>query len=74
MRWVQSLPDQRTSAFLAILDPDHDLHSAIADMTILNQLDQACLRPVLNSLQPEDLLLWDTNLNPEPVSYTHLLT
>lgn len=64
MRWVQSLPDQRTSAFLAILDPDHDLHSAIADMTILNQLDQACLRPVLNSLRPEDLLIWDTNLNP----------
>ena len=48
MRWVQSLPDQRTSAFLAILDPDHDLHSAIADMSILNQLDQASLRPVLN--------------------------
>ena len=69
MRWVQSLPDQRTSAFLAILDPDHDLHSAIADMTILNQLDQACLRPVLNSLQPEDLLLWDTNLNPELIHW-----
>ena len=31
MRWVRSLPGQRTSAFLAILDPDHDLHSAIAD-------------------------------------------
>ena len=69
MRWVQSLPDQRTSAFLAILDPDHDLHSAIADMTILNQLDQACLRPVLNSLQPEDLLIWDTNLNPELIHW-----
>lgn len=69
MRWVQSLPDQRTSAFLAILDPDHDLHSAIADMTILNQLDQASLRPVLNSLQPEDLLIWDINLNPELIHW-----
>ena len=69
MRWVRSLPGQRTSAFLAILDPDHDLHSAIADMSILHQLDQASLQPVLNSLKRGDLLICDTNLDPELIRW-----
>lgn len=69
MRAVQLLKGQRTSAFLAILDPRHDLHCAVADMGILNELNPAILQPVLDSLDPEDVLIWDTNLDPELIKW-----
>lgn len=38
-------------------------------MSILHQLDQASLQPVLNSLKRGDLLICDTNLDPELIRW-----
>ena len=61
----QFFADQRTSLYIAVVEPDGDMNIAIADMDILSHLDTDKLKPLLSSLDENDMLVLDTNLTVE---------
>lgn len=54
-----------TGTYVAVLEEDHDLHVAVADMAVLEELEPARVSAALASLGPDDLCVADTNLAPE---------
>ncbi len=58
-----------TSTYLAILDSDQDMLVAIADMKILDLLSDDYLHKVVNEINEDDIVVLDTNLNQETISY-----
>lgn len=54
-----------TGTYVAVLEADHDLHVAVSDMAILDELEPARVSAALASLGPEDLCVAETNLASE---------
>lgn len=61
--------NQTSSMYLAIMDEKNDMALAINDMRILKHIDQSLLETVFANLQPEDILVMDTNLDKEIIEY-----
>lgn len=52
-----------TSIYLAVLDRNQDMRLAISDMNLLKEVDDAMIDKLVNSMQEEDILVLDTNLD-----------
>ena len=63
---VEGLP---SSMYLAILDDDHDMKVAMSDMRILREMDSEMLEPVLKSLDEDDMVIIDANLDLNCIGY-----
>jgi pseudouridine kinase len=55
--------DTRSATYVAVLDAQGDLHSAVADVDIVDDLSLASLKPLLASMQAEDLCVLEANLS-----------
>lgn len=60
-------PTHASSMYLAVLDAGRDMHLAISDMEILDELDENRLIPVIRSLDEQDFCVLDTNLRQEVI-------
>ena len=67
IEYSQIIPDEGTSLYLAVVEPDGEMKVAIADMEILSRLDIDRLGKVLSELDRDDLLVLDTNLTEEQI-------
>lgn len=63
---VDDLP---SSMYIAILDHDHDMQMAMSDMRILRRMDTEMLDPLLKSLDQDDMLVVDANLDLGCIAY-----
>lgn len=63
---VHDLP---SSMYVAILDHDHDMRVAMSDMRILRKMDTAMIDNVLNSLDEDDIIIIDANLDMDCIAY-----
>ncbi len=63
----QIIPDEGTSLYLAVVQPDGEMKVAIADMEILSRLDIEALADVLGRLDQDDMLVLDTNLTRQQI-------
>ena len=54
-----------TGTYVAVLEEDHDLHVAVSDMAVLDELPPAQVSRAMECLGPEDLCVVDTNLAGE---------
>ncbi|KAA3625328.1 MAG: hypothetical protein DWQ02_21905 [Bacteroidetes bacterium] len=52
----------KAATFLAILDKDHDLHTGIAALEIIQKLDINCLKKRQEVLEDADIIIADTNI------------
>lgn len=64
---VEVCADCSTSVYLCILDADASLHSAVADMAILERLDAAFLSRHVAVFEGIDLCVVDANLEEEAI-------
>lgn len=62
-------PLGRTSVYLCINEQNGDLHTAIADMTICEQLTPAKLEPLLPVLNHGSMVIVDANLPEETIAW-----
>ena len=62
-------PMGRTSTYLCITQPDGDLHTAVADMAIYDQLTPDKLEPLLPVLNHGSMLIADANLPEETLAW-----
>lgn len=58
-----------SSTYLAIANKDGDMSVAIADMDILNNLTKEVVKPFLRSIDDDDVLVVDTNLEFDMIEY-----
>lgn len=58
-----------TATYLALLNQDNDMEVAISDTSILSKLDKKYLQPIINKIQPKDILVIDTNLDTYALDY-----
>lgn len=58
-----------SSMYLAVMNHDGDMHVAISDMRILDELKEEDIDKVLNELDENDLLVLDANLNEDMLYY-----
>jgi pseudouridine kinase len=63
------LENASSSTYLAIANKDGDMSVAIADMNILHNLTKAAVTPFLLSINGDDVLVVDTNLEYEMIEY-----
>lgn len=63
---VHDLP---SSMYVAILDNDHDMRVAMSDMRILREMNKEMLDGVLSSLDENDMIIVDANLDMECIAY-----
>ncbi|MDD6467718.1 MAG: carbohydrate kinase family protein [Erysipelotrichaceae bacterium] len=61
--------NQTSSMYLAIMDEKNDMALAINDMRILKHIDQSLLETVFSKIRPDDILIMDTNLDKEIITY-----
>lgn len=62
-------PLGRTSTYLCINEPDGDLHMAVSDMAICDQITPARLEPLLPVLNRSAMLIADANLPEETLAW-----
>ncbi len=62
MQYVHEIASAPTSTYLSILDDAGDMQVAIADMSIIDQLDAIRLQPQQAMLQQSSLIILDCNL------------
>lgn len=62
-------PLGRTSAYLCLNEPNGDLHAAVSDMSICDQLTPDRLEPLLPALNRGSLLVADANLPEETLAW-----
>lgn len=58
-----------TSIYLAILDENRDMRIAMNDMGILSEIDEEVLKPAIESMDKDDILVLDSNLDPALIEY-----
>ena len=58
-----------SSTYLAIANKDGDMSVAIADMDILKNLTKEAVQPFLDKIEDHDILVVDTNLDPDMIEY-----
>ena len=65
----QTLPGQRTSTYLYLLNSDGDMALAVNDMDIYEQMTPAFLEKRLAAIQGFDLVVLDTNIPGESIRW-----
>ena len=63
------LENASSSTYLAIANKDGDMSAAIADMDILSHLTTEVVKPFLQSIEPDDVLVVDTNLEFDMIEF-----
>lgn len=63
---IEGLP---SSMYIAILDHNRDMKVGMSDMRILRCMDSAMLEPVLKSLNSDDIIIIDANLDMSCIQY-----
>ncbi len=58
-----------TSTYMAVMDHRRDMHLAISDMEILQEMDLKRLALTVSKINPDDLCVIDTNLNHESIRF-----
>jgi len=58
-----------TSTYMAVMDHRRDMHLAISDMEILQELDLKRLAMTASKINPDDLCVIDTNLDRESIHF-----
>lgn len=58
-----------TSTYLSVLDRGGDMHVAVNDMAVIDELDAAALRPHRAILNQAELVIADTNLPAESLAW-----
>ena len=58
-----------TSKYLAFMDEGNDMSFALNDMRLLDYMDEKVLKPALNSLSKNDIIIIDANLKEESILY-----
>lgn len=58
-----------SSSYLAILDTNNDMHVAIADMRLLDQMTTSDIDRIIPLIQPDDICVLDTNLPSRLIQY-----
>ena len=69
---MQSVPvydSASTATYLSIQDEDGDMLAALADMSVLEQLDAATLDEQRRAIEHAPLIIIDTNLSEEAIGY-----
>jgi pseudouridine kinase len=61
--------DGSSSTYLAIANKDGDMSVAIADMSILDRLTKDAVKPFLEEIVKDDILVVDTNLTFDMIEY-----
>ena len=69
LRYCLTDPLGRTSAYLCLNEEDGDLHAAIADMALCDQLTPARLEPLLPELNRSALVFADANVPEETLGW-----
>jgi pseudouridine kinase len=69
MQHVHEIVSAPTSTYLSILDDAGDMQVAIADMSIIDQLDAVRLRPQQAMLQQSSLMILDCNLGDSALAW-----
>ena len=58
-----------TSTYLAVLDEEREMYTAVVDTSILSLLTKPYIKGVLDKISEEDVLIVDTNLEKELITY-----
>lgn len=58
-----------SSMYIAILNSNHDMQVAMSDMRNLREMTPQHLQPVLSSLEKDDMIVIDANLDMECIGY-----
>ena len=69
MQHVVQLDSAQTSTYMSVLDETGDMHVAISDMTIIDQLGPDRLHPHEPLLRQAALIAIDTNLNDDALAW-----
>lgn len=69
MRWALTLPEQRSSVYLYVLDGSGDMQVAISDMDITRCLTPQALEPALPVIRRSDAVVVDANLPEETLRW-----
>ena len=67
--YSKSVPNEKSSMYLAILDDENDMYIGMNDMKVLEHLDYAMLDRVLQDITEEDFLIIDSNLDEAHIQY-----
>lgn len=66
---ISSALEQKTGVYLAHLDQNGDLIGAVNDMSILKKIDQEYLSEKRKIIETSSILIFDTNLEKNTISY-----
>lgn len=69
MRYVTQIDSRETSAYVSVLDPAGDMHVAVSDMRIIDELGPAQLQAHEAMLDQAAIIVIDTNLNDGTLAY-----
>ena len=65
----ESIDNYNTSMYIAILDENKDMYLGLSDMDILNQIKKSTIDKLIEEIDTEDILIFDTNLDQELMKY-----
>ena len=66
-RWSATSTSYPSSMYLALLDADGDMRIGMSDMRILEDLSDEVLDRAIKDMDPSDILVIDSNLQPERI-------
>lgn len=69
MQYTEFIPGEDTSTYLAILDENKDMSTAIAAMDITNHITIEGLRKVVEKITSSDVAVVDANLNSATIAW-----
>ena len=69
MQYVHEIASAPTSTYLSVLDDSGDMQVAVADMSIIDQLDAKRLRPQQAMLQQSSLMILDCNIPDDALAW-----
>lgn len=64
-RYVQTVPEGRTGTYLALLNPDGEMHTSVSDFEIIHRVNADYLRANEALFKDADLIVIDTTLSEE---------
>lgn len=70
MSYVKVIPGVNTGTYLAILDENKDMDVAINDMDIIEHFNRDYIFNNLDTIKNSDVIVFDTNLSEELLSYS----
>ena len=64
-----AMEDAETSVYLSILDSNREMNMAISSMEIFKHLDPEFLKTKISKIEHAEIVIVDTNLEPESIEY-----